>query len=107
MYYDPVDLLIRHGDILRWKQAGEELLGLVVTPWCDLAQPKTEFLRIIRLREPTKVEGRPEDRVALPYLGVDGKLVNKEARFHEVTTLCNLSVAEEIKQKEKVKQPPS
>jgi len=104
MYYDPQDQLVRNGDIVRWKQAGEGLVGLVVTPWCDLAQPKTEFLRIIRLRESTKTEGRPDDRVPLPYVSIDGKLVDKEARFHEVATLCNLSVAEEIKQKEKVKQ---
>lgn len=96
MYYQPEDDFVRTGDIVKLKYGEQDKVALVATPSCDLAQPKTEYLRLIVVGAPWDGKNQaPQDRCKLPFLQKENNVFeNKEARFQETISLKNLELAE-------------
>ena len=105
MYYAPGDDVVRTGDLIQWTQGGKVVMGIVVTPACDLAQPKTECLRVILLQEASKESvPRPADVFVLHSMYLEGKgFFSMEGSFHRTLFLVNKTVAAEIQKFAKVK----
>jgi hypothetical protein len=105
MYYAPGDDVARSGDLIQWRQGGQVVRGIVVTPACDLAQPKTECLRVILLQEASKEPGsRPADVFVLDSICQEGKgFFSLEGSFHRTMFLINKPVAAAIRSLPKVK----
>ncbi len=95
MYYSPKDDFVRTGDIVTLQQADKKILALVATPACDLARPRTEYLRLIVVSDPWRGSGSlPGDRCGLPFLVDQGNdYQNREARFQEMISLKNVELA--------------
>ncbi len=95
MYYGPNDDFVRTGDVLRMQRGDKEVIAVVATPACDLARPRTEYLRLIVTGECWQGGGTlPADRCTLPFLVEEEKeYQNKEARFQEVISVKNLELA--------------
>lgn len=95
MYYGPKDDFVRTGDIIRMHRGDKELVAVVATPACDLARPRTEYLRLILTGECWQGSGSlPADRCMLQFLVEEGKeYQNREARFQEVISIKNQDLA--------------
>lgn len=91
MLYQPVDDVIRNGDIVTISWSKPDTLAVVLTPSCDLANPgKTPYLRLAMLNpQPERKGGKPpEDRWSLKYRGE-----SREVCFHEILVLHNITTA--------------
>lgn len=92
MYYYPSDndKIVRAGDIVDITiEVGNQpkvLKGVVLTPACDLARPRTAFLRLALVNEKTTTNKSGDDKWSLPFLQ-EGKLF--EVCFHEVLVVKN------------------
>jgi len=91
MYYKPQDNFVRTGDIVKIifdaDVQSEDIKGVVVTPACDLARPKTAFLRLALINERV-TQGTPgADKFELRFLTDDEKIF--EVCFHEILVVKN------------------
>lgn len=88
MYYQPSDDVVRNGDIVRVRWEATDLLAIVLTPACDLANPgKTSYLRLGILNpQPQRTASSPSDRWPLTY---DGGMY--EVCFHEILVVENIT----------------
>ena len=89
MLYQPVDDVVRSGDIVTIAWDKVNALAVVLTPACDLATPgKTSYLRLAMLNsQPDRSGGKPpEDRWPLMYRGEP-----HEVCFHEILALRNMT----------------
>jgi hypothetical protein len=103
MYYAPTDDFVRTGDVVKVIQGERTSNALVATPSCDLARPRTEFLRLIVIDGPLKGgSSQRMDKCDLPLLGGAGPdFQDQEARFQEVISLKNLNLAEVVEAKKR------
>ena len=103
MYYSPGDDFVRTGDVIRFRLGDKEKVALVTTPACDLARPRTEYLRLIVIDEPWSGGDKlPADRCSLPFLiEENNEYQNREARFQEIISLKNLELSKGTKEKER------
>lgn len=91
MYYTPSDSMVRMGDIIEIKVENNEqskvFKGVVITPACDLARPKTPFLRLALIQERTTEDTPGADKFVLSFLEDDTKAF--EVCFHEILVVQN------------------
>jgi hypothetical protein len=99
MYYYPGhnDNIVRAGDIVVITvEAGNQpkpIKGVVLTPACDLARPRTAFLRLVLVNEKTTTDKSGADKWPLPFLNEDGKLF--EVCFHEILVVKNQTLTDD------------
>jgi hypothetical protein len=103
MYYSPNDDFVRNGDVVRFQQGEKGKVALVATPSCDLARPRTEYVRLIVIDEPLPGgTSQRLDRCDLPFLIEDGDVYqNREALFQQVMSFRNLELAKHANWKER------
>lgn len=91
MLYQPVDDVVRNGDIVTVSWTKANALAVVLTPACDLANPgKTSYLRLAMLNAQPERKGAkaPEDRWSLKF-----RDEFREVCFHEILVLHNSTTA--------------
>jgi hypothetical protein len=105
MYYTPGDDIVRTGDLIQWTQGARVAMGIVVTPACDLAQPRTECMRVVLLQEAFKRTGStPADIFVLDSIYQEGKgFFSMECAFHRTLFLIDKAVAGEIQKTTRIK----
>jgi|GEM_PF-2156044 len=91
MYYTPSDNTVRVGDIIEIKIGNDEqaklFKGIVITPACDLARPRTAFLRLALIQERTTDDTPGADKFILSFLEDDKKIF--EVCLHELLVIEN------------------
>lgn len=95
MYYTPNDDIVRVGDIVNITidTEGQPQLfkGVVITPACDLARPRTAYLRIALIKEKTRNDKSGSDKWELTFLDKGGRVF--EVCFHEILVVENQDLA--------------
>jgi sulfur transfer complex TusBCD TusB component (DsrH family) len=91
MYYKPKDDIVRTGDIVNItvevSEQSKSFKGVVITPACDLAHPRTAFLRMALINQKTTTGKPGDDKWEMSFLDKQDK--GFEACFHEILVVEN------------------